>query len=190
MKALATESQLDRLWATARIEWPIERTGTINQYKTRGKELARWASLRSQGQAVKTFTDNIANAWLLEPRIFRPSKYATALKMRANVVADTGSPYKSKDERGHNLQKISRLERNSRTHKSQGTYTNKQRVQRHDEIKDFILKRILERDKGAVITREPILRSPKGEVLKPDLVVKNREGVFVVDVTVRHDAEE
>jgi hypothetical protein len=28
---------------------------------------------------------------------------------------------------------------------------------------------------------------PTGEKLKPDLVIKNREGVFVVDVTVRHE---
>jgi hypothetical protein len=37
------------------------------------------------------------------------------------------------------------------------------------------------------VTREPSLRSPEGGNLKPDLVVKNQEGVFVVDVTIRHE---
>jgi hypothetical protein len=65
--------------------------------------------------------------------------------------------------------------------------TKKERIERHDQIKDFILKRIIENDKEAAVTREPTLLSPEGGILKPDLVVKNQEGVFVVDVTVRHE---
>jgi hypothetical protein len=45
----------------------------------------------------------------------------------------------------------------------------------------------VERDKEAVVTREPTLLSPEGMTLKPDMVVKNHKGVFVVDVTVRHE---
>jgi hypothetical protein len=60
----------------------------------------------------------------------------------------------------------------------------KLRTERHDEIKDFILKRTVEKDKEVVVTRDLILRSLE-EVLKPDLVVKNREEVLVVDV--RHE---
>jgi hypothetical protein len=59
-------------------------------------------------------------------------------------------------------------------------------TERHDEIKDFILGRIVEKDKETVVTREPTLRSLE-EALKPDLVVKNQKGVFVVDITVRHE---
>jgi hypothetical protein len=63
----------------------------------------------------------------------------------------------------------------------------KERIQRHDKIKDYVLKRIVDVDEETVVSREPTLQSLKGEVLKPDLVIKNREGVFVVDVTVRHE---
>jgi hypothetical protein len=43
----------------------------------------------------------------------------------------------------------------------------------------------VEKDKEAVVTREPTLRSL--EALKPDLVVKNQKGIFVVDITVRNE---
>jgi hypothetical protein len=40
--------------------------------------------------------DNITNAWLLNPKIFWPSKYITAVKMRVKVVADNASLMKAK----------------------------------------------------------------------------------------------
>jgi hypothetical protein len=69
-------------------------------------------TIQSQGKAERAVAENnIANEWLLDPEIFRPSKYATALKARAN---GKGSSHKSKDERGHSLQEMSCLKRNSR----------------------------------------------------------------------------
>ncbi|KDQ71481.1 hypothetical protein L798_13407 [Zootermopsis nevadensis] len=46
--------------------------------------------------------------------------------------------------------------------------------------------KVLENDIAAEVTKEPELHSDLGK-LKPDLVIKNRVGVFVVDVTVRHE---
>jgi hypothetical protein len=62
----------------------------------------------------------------------------------------------------------------------QCTSTKKERISRHD----FILKRVIETYADAVVTRETSLQLPHGAVLKPD---QNREGVFVVDKTVRHE---
>jgi hypothetical protein len=45
----------------------------------------------------------------------------------------------------------------------------------------------LQEKEAVEVTKEPDLTLPTGEKLKPDLVIKNREGVFVVDVTVRHE---
>jgi hypothetical protein len=44
--------------------------------------------------------------------------------------------------------------------------TKKERIARHDTIKDFMLKRIMENDAVAIVTREPSLQLPHGEVLK------------------------
>jgi hypothetical protein len=65
--------------------------------------------------------------------------------------------------------------------------TKVERIARHDEVKDLILNKIIEKDSNAIVTREPTLQSPEGGALKPDLVIQNKEGVFVVDVTVRHE---
>jgi hypothetical protein len=93
MKALAKESHLEqklkRIAQMARIEWPIQNIAEIDRYRAgeRRRETARWASLQSQGKAAKSFVGNkVANAWLKNPQLLKPSKYITALKMRANVL--------------------------------------------------------------------------------------------------------
>jgi hypothetical protein len=58
-------------------------------------------------------------------------------------------------------------------------------VNRQSRLKDFIFE-IATQDKEAAITREPTLSSHKEGALKTRLVVKNKQGVFVVDITVRH----
>lgn len=46
------------------------------------------AELQSQGKVVMAFSDdNIANAWIFNPRIFRTNIFVTALQMSANVAA-------------------------------------------------------------------------------------------------------
>lgn len=42
-------------------------------------------------------------------------------------------------------------------------------------------------DPQVAVTKEPTIRLPSGENLKPDLVIKSQERVFVVDVTIRHE---
>jgi predicted nuclease of restriction endonuclease-like RecB superfamily len=69
----------------------------------------------------------------------------------------------------------------------QCTSTKSQRIRRHDEIKDLILDKVNITVADATITREPTIELPNGGKLKPDMVIKNHEGVFVVDVTVRHE---
>jgi hypothetical protein len=112
MKAICEESQLETRMKTiaqgARIGWPIRTGETIDQYKSREKkkELNRWASQISQGKAVNAFKESkIANAWLTNPDILRPSKYITALKMRANVTADKASLKRIKKNEDINCRK-------------------------------------------------------------------------------------
>jgi hypothetical protein len=164
----------------------------LEQYKSREKrcELKQWASLKSQGKAVQAFRDDrISNAWLINPKILGPSRQITALKMRANVAADRASLSRAKLRDDINCRKCRVLKETPGHIIGQCASTKKERIGRHDEIKDLILKKIVENDKEAVVTREPTLLSPQGGVLKPDLVVKNQEGVFVVDITVRHEDE-
>jgi hypothetical protein len=194
MAAIARESHLERrlqgIARAARISWPITNMKALVQYQSREKknELKKWAALKSQGKAVKAFKDdNISNAWLINPKVFRPSRYITALRMRANVAADKAALSRAKMRDDIKCRKC-RVQNETLGHIiGQCASTKKERIERHDQIKDFILKRIVENDKEAAVTREPTLLSPEGGILKPDLVVKNQEGVFVVDITVRHE---
>jgi hypothetical protein len=137
---------------------------------------------------VKAFKeDNIANAWLINPEIFRPSKYITTLKMRANVAADKVSLSRAEKREEVNCRKCYVLKEILGHILGQCASTKKERIAMHDEVKDFVLQRIVENDEEAVVTRDPTILLPEGVTLKPDLVVKNREGVFVVDVTIRHE---
>jgi hypothetical protein len=86
----------------------------------------------------------IANACLLNSKILRPSKFITALKMRANVAGDKaalaraevkgrircGKCHTQKGTLGHIL--------------DQYTYTKKERIRRHNKIKNFILEKVVE----------------------------------------------
>jgi hypothetical protein len=141
-----------------------------------------------QVKAVSAFTENkVGNAWLTNPEILRPSKYITALKMRVNVAGDRVSLIRAKIK-DINCRKC-RAQKETLGHilgQCIYEYTKKDRIRRRDYINDYILQDVVEKDKEAIVTNKPTLRSSEKSVLKPDVVIKNREGVFVVDVTVRH----
>lgn len=97
--------------------------------------------------------------------------------MRANVTADKASLARAKIRRDVECRKC-HVQKETLGHiLGQCAHTKKERIARHDEIKDFILQKIVEKDKEAIVTGEPSLRSPREMVLKPDMVIKNHEGV-------------
>jgi hypothetical protein len=194
MRAIYDESGLDiklqKIAKSARIQWPIRRLRDIEKYKSQEKkrETKQWAQLKSQGKAVHAFTENkVGNAWLTNPEILRPSKYITALKMRANIAGDRAALTRAKIKDDINCRKCHTQKETLGHILGQCIFTKKGRIRRHDCIKDYILQEVVDKDKEAIVTNEPTLRCSEGLVLKPDLVIKNREGVFVVDVTVRHE---
>jgi hypothetical protein len=184
------EKRLQQIARTARINWPNANISHLEKYKARMKEKAtkEWARLKSQGKTLPAIVgDKIGNAWLSNSTIFRPSKFITALKLRANIGGDRAALARAKITKDVNCRKC-RAQTETLGHiLGQCTYTKKERIERHDAIKDYNLQRIVDNDKTVTVTRETTLGSPEGGVLKPDLVVKNQEGVFVVDVTVRHE---
>jgi len=64
-------------------------------------------------------------------------------------------------------------------------YTKTERIRRHNEIRDFISKKLATNAQFQVI-EEASIETPSG-TLKPDLVAIHRERVQVIDVTVRHE---
>jgi hypothetical protein len=190
IQAVAVESGLKKRLEQLEFTWPIQDIGDINKYKIREKkaDLSRWAVLKTQGKAVKTLADDrIANAWLFKPTLMKPNRYITALRMRTNTAGDKMALNRIKPLVDLTCRKC-KVQRETLGHiLGQCISTKSQRIRRHDEIKDYVLEKIIEKDKDTVMMREPTITDPEGGNLKPDLVVKNQEGVFVVDITVRHE---
>jgi predicted nuclease of restriction endonuclease-like RecB superfamily len=107
--------------------------------------------------------------------------------MRANVAGDKAALARAKIKEDISCRKCHTQKETLGHILGQCIHTKKDRIRRHDDIKEYILQEVVAKDKEAVVTHEPTLRSSEGKILKPDLVIKNREGVFVVDVTVRHE---
>jgi hypothetical protein len=85
-------SRLNSLAKATRVNpWPTYDPKDLDRYKLAMKrsELARWASLVSQGKSIMSFADNkIANAWLTNKKLLKPGNFISALRLRANVAGD------------------------------------------------------------------------------------------------------
>lgn len=193
MRALTDDggmvNRLKSLAKSARINWPLEEV-TIKQYKAseKRKELASWSALVSQGKAVKSYTDDrVRNAWLYRPTLLKPCRFITALKMRTNTTANRTVLQRAGLVADVRCRKC-KAQPEMLTHiLGQCTVMKKHTIRRHDEIKDFLIGKITQKDKEVAVTREPVFTMPSGGNLKPNLVIQNQKGVQVVDVTIRHE---
>jgi hypothetical protein len=184
-------SRLNSLAKSARVNpWRTNDPKDLDRHKSvmKRSELAKWASLVSQGKSVKSFADNkIANAWLTNKKLLKPGNFISALRLRANVAGDRVALNGAVPQAnlmcrrwGAQLETLGHI-------LGICTSTKVQRIDRHDEINNLIADEITKKDKEAAVTLEPTIRTPASGNLKPDLVVQSQGRVFVVDVTVRHE---
>jgi len=68
----------------------------------------------------------------------------------------------------------------------QCVHTKVQRIRRHDDIRDFVSKKLANMKEKVQIIEEALIPTQAGN-LKPDLVVVSQGRVQAVDVTVRHE---
>jgi len=61
-----------------------------------------------------------------------------------------------------------------------------QRIRRHDDIRDFITKKLTTEEMALQVIEEASIATSSG-TLKPDLAVISQGRVHVVDITVRHE---
>jgi hypothetical protein len=65
-------------------------------------------------------------------------------------------------------------------------YTKAQRIRRHDEIRDFVSKKLATMREKIQIIEEAFIPTLTGN-LKPDVVVVKQGRVHVVDMRIRHE---
>jgi Reverse transcriptase (RNA-dependent DNA polymerase) len=177
----------NRLANSIRMRYPCTQQ-ELNRYRIAcyKKELQDWADLKTQGRAVPTLIDDrIGNAFLQDMTLLKPCRLTTAIQMRTNTAGNRTSLNRAIPQEDINCRKC-RLKPETLAHiLGECTHTKGARIKRHDEIKHLVANEA--QRKGATVTVEPGLTLPDGTRLKPDLVIGCQEGVFVVDVTVRHE---
>ncbi|KAL0098553.1 hypothetical protein PUN28_020509 [Cardiocondyla obscurior] len=172
-----TAERLRKLANGVRINYPYTKDDTKKyKEKCRQIELKRWRDLLAQGRAVDSFTnDGIGNSFLRDPKLLKPCRFTTALQLRTNTAGNKTSLNRAIPQR--DLTYIL----------GQCLHTKSARIRRHNEIRDYIENTVSSKDKTATLTKEPLIALANGDKLQPDLVIQNQKGVFVVDVTVRHE---
>ena len=193
-KALFTDTKLEQrlqnLAKAIRLQWPISNFRTIEAYKKAQKadELRRWSQLKTKGRGVTSFADDrYGNAWLYNPQLLKPSRFLTALRLRSGGTSDRVTMNTVVPQATIKCRKCKSCNETLAHILGQCIYTKSQRIRRHDEIRDFVSQKIRRMKEKVEIIEEAMIQTPTGTNLKPDLVVVNRERVYVVDVTVRHE---
>jgi len=183
------EQRMQSLAKAMRLQWPILNFRVIDAYKKRMKteELKAWSQLKVKGRGVQSFTeDRYGNAWLYNPNLLKPSRFLTALRMRGGMTSDKVTMNTVVPQSNVKCRKCRTCNETLAHVLGQCIYTKAQRIRRHDEIRDFVTKKLAAMKEGVKIIEEALIPTPTGN-LKPDLVVVNQGRVHVVDVTVRHE---
>lgn len=184
----STTASLRRTANSVRINYPYT-ASDLRQFQRRcvRSELERWESLEAQGKAARSLRgDKAGNAFMYDPSLLKPSRFITALQLRTNTGGNRTTIHRYSPQQdlscrgcGHRLETLAHI-------LGECTSTKPARIKRHDEIVNLIESELLGK-RGTEVCKEPRLHLEARGRLKPDLVVKNQDGVFVVDVTVRHE---
>jgi hypothetical protein len=183
------EQRMQSLAKAMRLQWPIMTFKPIDAYKRRMKseELKTWSQLKTKGRGVTAFIDDrYGNAWLYNPNLLKPSRFLTGLRLRGGMTSDKVTMNKVVPQTTVKCRKCRTCNETLAHILGQCVYSKAQRIRRHDEIRDFVSKKLSSMKGGIKIIEEALIPTPTGN-LKPDLVVVNQGRVHVVDVTVRHE---
>jgi hypothetical protein len=182
------EARLDRLAKSASIHWPIPNIRHIDAYKRRQKkmELQKWSQLPTKGKSALSFADDrYGNCWLYDPTLLKPSRFLTALRLRSGTAGDRVSLNTAIPQATVKCRNCQNGNETLAHILGQCTFTKASRIRRHDDIRDFISRKLATSVSGFQVIEEAAVDTPSG-TLKPDRVVVHQGRVQVIDVTIRH----
>ncbi|XP_061942880.1 uncharacterized protein LOC133667679 [Apis cerana] len=171
--------------ASVGLSWPCEiEEIEATRKKLKRADTSRWKSFASQGQGINEFFgDRVGNAWLYNPELLKPSRYLDALKLRTNTCGTRIALRRTKRDMDVNCRRCGVQVETLGHILGLCTHTKSKRIKRHNEICELIADNV---SKKFAIFREPELEID-GDRRKPDMVIKDHEKVYVVDVTVRYE---
>ena len=129
--------------------------------------------------------DRYGNSWLYKPTLLKPCRFLTALRIRSGNTSDRVCLNKVIPQATTKCRKCKNCINTLAHVLGQCMHTNSQRMHRHDEIRNFISRKLAANTRIFQVI-EAAISTPSG-TLKPDLLVNNLERVLVIDVNVRHE---
>ncbi|CAK9796556.1 Retrovirus-related Pol polyprotein from type-2 retrotransposable element R2DM [Anthophora plagiata] len=179
------EGHIKKYASSIGLQWPsnMEQIETIRKSLKR-KDTDKWKNLISQGQEVSEFfSDKIGNAWLYHPELLKPSRYLDALKLRTNTFGTKVALNRAKKNLDVRCRRCGVQAETLGHILGNCIQTKSLRIKRHNEICKLIVQNM---PQHWAVFEEPAV-NVVGELKKPDLVIKDQEKVYVVDVTVRYE---
>ncbi|CAK9834605.1 Retrovirus-related Pol polyprotein from type-2 retrotransposable element R2DM [Anthophora retusa] len=182
------ESVVRKYAASVGLTWPCKLEDVeAARVSLRKKDTTKWNKLVSQGQGVhEFFGDKIGNRWLYHPELLKPSRYLDAIKLRTNTYGTKVALNRAKKNLdvccrrcGVQAETLGHILGNC-------THTKPLRIKRHNEICKMIVRNL---PRHCAVFEEPTV-NVLGELKKPDLVIKDHNRVYVVDVTVRYEDQD
>jgi len=189
LRLTALEKRLEKLANSVRIQWPISDFRCFEAHKKQQKkaELRDWSQLPSKGKGALSFeNDQFGNAWLFKPDLLKPCGFLTALRLRSGMTGDRVSLNQAIPQRTLSCRRCKTSVETLGHIVGQCTSTKPQRIRRHDDIRDFITKKLTSREMAVKVIEEASIATTSG-TLKPDLAVISQGRVHVVDITVHHE---
>ena len=161
--ALLTETKLEQrlssLAKAMRLPWPILNFKTIDAYKRRKKseELNRWSQLKSKGRESRCLRMTSGNAWLYNPKLLKPSRFLTALRLMGGKMSDKVAMIKVVPQSNVKCRKCKYCNETLAHILGQCVYMKVQRIRRHDEIRDFVSKKLANMKEKVHIIEEALI---------------------------------
>jgi hypothetical protein len=138
------EERLRDLTNAMRLTWPILNFRVIDAYKKRMRadEQKYWSQL-TKCRGVTSFTDDRnGNAWLYNPNLLKPIRFLTALKLRGGMTSDKVTMTKVVPQVNVKCRKCKACNETLAHLLGQCIYIKAQRIRRHDEIRDFVSRKL------------------------------------------------
>nr|CAI5864990.1 unnamed protein product [Callosobruchus analis] len=151
------------------------------------KEFQLWKALPCQGDGIEEFKNRQSNEWLCADGYLSSGRMVDALRMRTNTYGNRTTLIRAGHAHLSPLCRVCGDRPESLSHIVGGCPALKPRViKRHDEIGNLVIAEVSKKRRNAELLRESTIHASEG-MLKPDLIVVDRERVQVVDFTVRYE---
>jgi len=188
------EGQLAEIGAVEGLEWPFDLKKLAGlKRKNAWNEISAWSQLNSQGHGIKDIARHPAsNVWLRDSTYLSASRHINALKLRTNTLGTKVACMRADPNIDPYCRRCS--EWGFQIPESLGHVLGEciagkpARIHRHNEIVEVVRDACLQA-KYTVTHEQEYRWNHHGEQIrrKPDLVVKNSSGVWILDVTVRYE---